>query len=396
MINLTNRIKKIFDKLKDEKRKAFVSFSVGGYPNEESSLEIAKGIVDSGAHIHEISFPHAEAQADGPIIQLANIESIDKGINLKKIINITKEVRNHNSEIGLCMMGYLNNLFIYGIEKFAKEVSDVIDAVICVDLPTDVVEEKQLREVLKKENISLIKLITPTTSDERIKKIVKDAEGFVYSVNVEGQTGVKSADIDKVNSQIERIKKFTKIPVVSGFGIKTEEDVRTFSNSKADGIVLGSAIVKEIQKKSFIEHISAASQLNIPIIVHSRNAEVDTYEILKSESKNSNLKVLIHCFTGSRDFAKKLIDLNFYISVSGIITFKKSIELADTVSSIPMENLLVETDSPYLAPLPYRGKDNEPSYIIHTVEKLSQIKKLPNESIVINTTNNFMKLFNLT
>jgi len=244
VINLTNRIKKIFDKLKDEKRKAFVSFSVGGYPNEESSLEIAKGIVDSGAHIHEISFPHAEAQADGPIIQLANIESIDKGINLKKIINITKEVRNHNSEIGLCMMGYLNNLFIYGIEKFAKEVSDVIDAVICVDLPTDVVEEKQLREVLKKENISLIKLITPTTSDERIKKIVKDAEGFVYSA------GVKSADIDKVNSQIERIKKFTKIPVVSGFGIKTEEDVRTFSNSKADGIVLGSAIVKEIQKKS--------------------------------------------------------------------------------------------------------------------------------------------------
>jgi len=153
---------------------------------------------------------------------------------------------------------------------------------------------------------------------------------------------------------------------------------------------------KEIQKKSFIEHISAASQLNIPIIVHSRNAEVDTYEILKSESKNSNLKVLIHCFTGSRDFAKKLIDLNFYISVSGIITFKKSIELADTVSLIPMENLLVETDSPYLAPLPFRGKDNEPSYIIHTVEKLSQIKKLPNESIVINTTNNFMKLFNLT
>ena len=250
MINLTNRIKKIFDKLKDEKRKAFVSFSVGGYPNEESSLEIAKGIVDSGAHIHEISFPHAEAQADGPIIQLANIESIDKGINLKKIINIAKEVRNHNSEIGLCMMGYLNNLFIYGIEKFAKEVNGVIDAVICVDLPTDVVEEKQLREALKKENISLIKLITPTTSDERIKEIVKDAEGFVYSVNVEGQTGVKSADIDKVNSQIERIKKFTKIPVVSGFGIKTEEDVRTFSSSKADGIVLGSAIVKEIQKKS--------------------------------------------------------------------------------------------------------------------------------------------------
>ena len=82
-----------------------------------------------------------------------------------------------------------------------------------------------------------------------IKEIVKDAEGFVYSVNVEGQTGVRSANIDRVNSQIERIKKYTKIPVVSGFGIKNEEDVKIFSKSKADGIVLGSAIVKEIQKK---------------------------------------------------------------------------------------------------------------------------------------------------
>ena len=250
MTSLTNRIKKIFDKLKAENKKAFISFSVGGYPDEESSLEIAKAIADSGAHIHEISFPHAEAQADGPIIQLANIESINKGINLKKIINIAKKVRNHNSEIGLCMMGYLNNLFIYGIEKFAKDISGVIDAVICVDLPTDVIEEKQLKEALKKENIALIKLITPTTSDERIKEIVNSAEGFIYSVNVEGQSGVKSANIDRVNSQIEKIKKFTKIPVVSGFGIKNEEDVKTFSKSKADGIVLGSAIIKEIQNKN--------------------------------------------------------------------------------------------------------------------------------------------------
>ena len=129
--------------------------------------------------------------------------------------------------------------------------------------------------------------------------------------------------------------------------------------------------------------------------MHSRNAENDTYEILKSESKNSNLKVLMHCFTGSKDFAKKLIDLNFSISVSGIITFKKSDELALTIASIPIENLLVETDSPYLAPSPHRGKDNEPSYIIHTIKKLSEIKKLSSESIMSNTTKNFIKLFNL-
>ena len=153
---------------------------------------------------------------------------------------------------------------------------------------------------------------------------------------------------------------------------------------------------KKTQKRSFIEHISAASQLNVPIIVHSRNSEIDTYDILRSESKNSNLKVLMHCFTGTKEFAKKLIDLNFYISISGIITFKKSIELANIVSSIPIENLLIETDSPYLAPLPHRGKDNEPSYIIHTLEKLSKIKNLSKESVMTHTTSNFMKLFNLT
>ena len=105
---------------------------------------------------------------------------------------------------------------------------------------------------------------------------------------------------------------------------------------------------------------------------------------------------MLHCFTGSKNFARKLIDLNCYISVSGIITFKSSTELTDTVSSIPIENLLVETDSPYLAPSPYRGKSNEPSFIVHTVNKLSEIKKLNKEKIISYTTNNFKNLFGLT
>ena len=152
---------------------------------------------------------------------------------------------------------------------------------------------------------------------------------------------------------------------------------------------------KKTQKRSFIDHINAASSLDIPIIVHSRNAEIDTYEILKSEKKNSNLKVLIHCFTGSKDFAKKLIDINCYISVSGIITFNNAKVLVDTVSDIPLESLLVETDSPYLAPLPYRGKSKEPSYIIHTVERLSIIKNVTKDIVMNRTTNNFKKLFNI-
>ena len=240
----------------------------------------------------------------------------------------------------------------------------------------------QLDEVVKRAESNQIKnlltICTTLESFEKIKLIIKKYKNIYGTFGIHPHESEKYTQVD--SKFILNIK--NKHNKIIGIGETGLDFYYNYSE-------------KEIQKKSFIEHISAASQLNIPIIVHSRNAEVDTYEILKSESKNSNLKVLIHCFTGSRDFAKKLIDLNFYISVSGIITFKKSTELADTVSSIPMENLLVETDSPYLAPLPYRGKDNEPSYIIHTVEKLSQIKKLPNESIVINTTNNFMKLFNL-
>ena len=257
MINLENRIDKIFKNLKSANKKAFISFTTAGFPEEDTSLEIIKSIADSGAHIHEISFPHAEAQADGPIIQLANIESIKNGINFNKVISIAREARKYNQEIGLVMMGYLNNIFVYGIKKFAKEVSGIIDAVICVDLPADVIEENELKEALKKENIALIKLITPTTSDDRIKKLVADAEGFIYSVNVAGITGVKSAEIDKVNAQISRIKKYTDLPVVSGFGIKTPEDVKNFSKSNADGIVIGSAIVEKIQeisKKSDDKH----------------------------------------------------------------------------------------------------------------------------------------------
>ena len=241
----------------------------------------------------------------------------------------------------------------------------------------------QLDDVIKRAEYNQVKYLlticTTLKSFERIKLIITKYKNIYGTFGIHPHESEKYPQVD--SKFILNIK--NKHNKIIGIGETGLDFYYNYSE-------------KEIQKKSFIEHISAASQLNIPIIVHSRNAEVDTYEILKSESKNSNLKVLIHCFTGSRDFAKKLIDLNFYISVSGIITFKKSIELADTVSSIPMENLLVETDSPYLAPLPYRGKDNEPSYIIHTVEKLSQIKKLPNESIVSNTTNNFMKLFNLT
>ena len=150
---------------------------------------------------------------------------------------------------------------------------------------------------------------------------------------------------------------------------------------------------KKDQIKCFEEHIAAAQETNLPIIVHTRNAEQETFDILKKRKAEKDFKILIHCFTGSKKFAFNLLDLDCFISASGVITFKKSLELANIFKEIPNEKILVETDSPYLAPVPLRGKANEPSYIIHTVKFLSKMKNLSFKEFSNITTENFFELF---
>tara|TARA_B100001123_G_scaffold351920_1_gene403134 strand:- start:83 stop:853 length:771 start_codon:yes stop_codon:yes gene_type:complete len=224
----------------------------------------------------------------------------------------------------------------------------------------------------------LLTICTTLESFEKIKTIIEKYKNIFGTFGIHPHETEKYANVD-LRYILDAKKGYKKIIGIGETGLD-------FYYNHSD---------KTIQKRSFIEHIKAASQLDIPLIVHSRNAERDTYEILKSEIKNSNLKVLMHCFTGSEDFAKKLLDINCYISVSGIITFKNSKELVKAVNLIPLENLLVETDSPYLTPDPFRGKTNEPSYIIHTVSKLSEIKKTSKENVMKLTTNNFKKLFKI-
>ena len=151
--------------------------------------------------------------------------------------------------------------------------------------------------------------------------------------------------------------------------------------------------IAQFKKKLFIEHIKAAQTLDQPLIVHTRSAEEDTYEILKSANRSKNLKILIHCFTGTKSFAHKLVDIGCYISASGVVTFKKSKELAETFLSLPNDRILVETDSPYLSPEPLRGKSNEPSHIVHTLNFLANMKKIDAINFGKITSSNFFKLF---
>ena len=150
---------------------------------------------------------------------------------------------------------------------------------------------------------------------------------------------------------------------------------------------------REKQQASFREHIRASQETGLPLIVHTRAADEDTIDIMQEEMSGGKFSGLIHCFSTSSKLAYAAIEMGMYISISGIVTFKKATELQDIVKELPLERLLVETDAPYLAPMPHRGKTNEPAYTRHTAQFIADLKGVPYEEVAEATTNNFFELF---
>lgn len=148
---------------------------------------------------------------------------------------------------------------------------------------------------------------------------------------------------------------------------------------------------REAQKEAFATHIEIAKRTKLPLIVHTRDAEADTIDLLKAEQ--SNVTGVMHCFSGSQDLANKSLDLGFYISISGIVTFKKANELREIVKGLPLDRILLETDAPYLAPVPLRGKRNEPAFMVHTAEVVAELLDISLEKLAQVTTENFSHLF---
>ena len=229
----------------------------------------------------------------------------------------------------------------------------------------------------RSKSIGVEKILTISTTIESFKTIkeIVNFDPIIY-----GTYGIHPHETDKElidkDDIINNIKSNNRIIGVGETGLDFY-----YNNSN-----------KKNQIQSFENHIQASIDLNIPLIVHSRNAENETFNVLK-KYESENMKILMHCFTGSKDFAKELLSINAYFSASGIITFKNSEELQNTFKFIPEEKLLIETDSPFLTPVPMRGKKNEPSYIKYTLEKLAQIKQIDTSYLDGITTNNFNKLF---
>ena len=198
-----------------------------------------------------------------------------------------------------------------------------------------------LSNVIKRsKEVGIKKLLTISTSYEsfdRIKNIIQKDEMIYGTIGIHPHETTKN----KITSDII-VKNITENEKIIGIG-ETGLDFYYNNSDKNDQI------------NSFKEHIEASIKTNSPLIIHSRDAEVETFEIL-SEYKNQNLKILMHCFTGSKDFAKKLLTLNAFFSASGIITFKNSLVLQETFKFLPLDRILIETDSPFLAPVPNRCK----------------------------------------
>jgi TatD DNase family protein len=150
----------------------------------------------------------------------------------------------------------------------------------------------------------------------------------------------------------------------------------------------------QVQQDSFVGHIEVANELNKPLIIHTRDAKADTINLMKTHNAE-NCGGVLHCFTEDWAMAKQALDLGFYISISGIVTFKNAVELKDVVKQIPLDRLLIETDSPYLAPVPYRGKTNQPAYVQDVAYYIADLKGISYKELASATTNNFYKLFNL-
>ena len=235
-----------------------------------------------------------------------------------------------------------------------------------------------LNDILNRsKEVGIKKLLTICTTLESFKNIenILTIDDMIYGTFGIHPHETENNDVSKITI-IESIKKNPKLIGVGETGLDFY-----YNHSK-----------KNKQIDSFKKHIEAAIEINLPIIVHSRNAEEETFNIL-NEYKKHKPKILMHCFTGTYKFYKKMEELDSYFSASGIITFNSSNDLQNTFSKIPNNKLLVETDSPFLAPIPMRGKKNEPSFIKYTLRKLADIKNIDVSEMVSLTTKNFNNLF---
>ena len=222
------------------------------------------------------------------------------------------------------------------------------------------------------------KIIIPAIEPEGYPTIVELSERFK---NVYFQLGLFPSEAKKWKPEFtDIIRELAKHPKCVGIG---EIGLDYYWDKSFN----------EKQKEVFIEQIKLANELKLPITVHDREAHEDCLKIL--DSYNNESKIIFHCFSGDVDFMKQIIERNYFLAIGGIVTFKKASILHEVAKEVPLKNLMLETDCPYLAPVPYRGKENQPAYIKYVAEEIAKLKNISVDDIIDATTSNAKKVFNI-
>lgn len=241
------------------------------------------------------------------------------------------------------------------------------------------IEEISVEDIIKNAlDNGVEKLIVPAAYPTDIEVVKELAQKYE---NVYGLLGVHPSEVKGWNDDlIDKIKEYSKSSKIVGIG---EIGLDYYWDKSFN----------DLQKEVFIKQIKLANELNFPISVHDREAHKDTFDILTEYNKNS--AVVMHCFSGSVEFMKECVKQGWYIAIGGVVTFKKAIKMKEVVKEVPLDKLLLETDAPYLTPVPYRGKTNQPAYVKYVAEEIASIRGISFEEVDEITTQNAKKVFSL-
>ncbi len=226
------------------KKKILSLFMTCGFPTLSQSKKVFEKILSHQPNIIEFGLPFSDPMADGPVIQESSKIALNSKLSTKQSLNLIRSLKKESGSSAFVIMCYLNTIQKFGIKKFINEIKGIIDGIIIVDLPFE--EETSIKKILDKNNIHLIKLISPMTNKQRSQKLLKNAKGFIYYISATGITGSNKLDYSEINKNVSLLKKQTEAPVLVGFGIKSRKDVLAINNkTQADGIIIGSALIKK-------------------------------------------------------------------------------------------------------------------------------------------------------
>lgn len=243
----------------------------------------------------------------------------------------------------------------------------------------NMIESLSLDEIIKNAfDNGIDKIIVPSAYPADMENIMDLVNKYD---NVYGMLGIHPSEVKSWDdSFIEKIKNYaknSKIAAIGEIGLDYYWD-KSFN---------------DLQKEVFIKQIKLANELNLPIDIHDREAHKDTYDIIQEHNNGS--KVIMHCFSGSVEFARECVKAGFYLGIGGVVTFKNAIKMKEVVKTVPLERILLETDAPYLTPVPFRGKENQPAYIKYVAEEIASLREITKEEVALVTTENAKTVFNI-